>query len=245
MSLQETPVSRHVRNGCGESRHARKANSERFSLQEKVHRQIASELHDSTCQHLVAASLILMQVRSALDDPLKATRHCDQLDISIDRAMKELRSLTYLLHPQDLFEGGLRATIEQFTEGFAARTPLSIEVSISSAVDGLPYGTQRALLRIVQEALTNVYRHAKATQVVITIEVRDGTLKLEVRDDGQGMAAADGACHFRPWAPGAGIRIMRARMQELGGQLEILSAPTALRRGTILRATFPRALARE
>ena len=245
MSLQETPVSRHVRNASGGSRHARKANSERLALQEEVHRQIASELHDSTCQHLVAASLILMQVRSALGDPLKATRHCDQLDISIDRAMKELRSLTYLLHPQDLFEGGLRTTIEQFAEGLAARTPLNIEVSISSAVDGLPYEAQRALLRIVQEALTNVYRHAKATQVVITIRTRDRKFKLEVRDDGQGMVAADGACRFRPWAPGAGIRIMRARLQEMGGQLEILSAPTTLRRGTILRATFPCALARE
>jgi len=101
------------------------------------------------------------------------------------------------------------------------------------------------LLRIVQEALTNVYRHAKATQVVITIGTRDRKFKLEVRDDGQGMVAADGACRFRPWAPGAGIRIMRARLQEMGGQLEILSAPTTLRRGTILRATFPCALARE
>jgi signal transduction histidine kinase len=59
MSLQETPVSRHVRNASGGSRHARKANSEQFALQEEGHRQIASELHDSTCQHLVAASLIL------------------------------------------------------------------------------------------------------------------------------------------------------------------------------------------
>jgi signal transduction histidine kinase len=244
MSLQETPVSRHVRNASGGSRRARKVNSEQLALQEKVHRQIASELHDSTCQHLVAASLSLMQVRNALSDPLKATRHCDQLDISIDRAMKELRSLTYLLHPQDLFEGGLKTTIEQFAEGFAARTSLDVEVSISPAVDGLPYRTQRSLLRIVQEALTNVYRHAKATKVVITIEVRDRTFKLEVRDDGQGMAAADGACRLRPWVLGTGLRIMRARMQEMGGQLEILSAPATLRNGTILRATFPSALAR-
>jgi signal transduction histidine kinase len=186
-----------------------------------------------------------MQVRNALGDPLKATRHCDQLEISIDHAMKELRSLTYLLHPQDLFEGGIRTTIEQFAEGFAARTSLDIEVSISPAVDSLPYGTQRALMRIVQEALTNVYRHAKATKVAIIIGAKDRKFKLEVRDNGRGMVAADDACRFGPRVPGTGLRIIRARLQEMGGQLEILSAPATLRRGTILRATFPCAFARE
>jgi signal transduction histidine kinase len=215
------------------------------TLQEELHRRIASELHDTTCQHLIAASLGVMQVRNALGDPLKAEEHCEQVDLSINRALKELRSLTYLLHPQGLFEGGLKTTIEQFAEGFAVRTSLAVELSISPAVDSLSHEKQRSLMRIVQEALTNVYRHAKATRVEITIEARKREFHLEIRDDGQGMMAGNRVCRFRPPALGTGLRIMRARLEEMQGRLDILSAPTAVNRGTTLRATFPHAFAVE
>jgi signal transduction histidine kinase len=219
--------------------------SELVALQEELHRRIASELHDSTCQHLVAASLGVMQVRNALGDPLKADQHCEQVDLSINRALKELRSLTYLLHPQSLFEGGLKTTIERYAEGFAVRTSLVVEVSISPAVDSLSREKQRSLMRIVQEAMTNVYRHAKATRVDITIEAREREFQIEIRDDGQGMMGGNRVCRFRPPALGTGLRIMQARLEEMHGRLEILSAPTAARRGTILRATFPHAFAVE
>jgi signal transduction histidine kinase len=222
-----------------------KLDSELVTLQEELHRRIASELHDSTCQHLIAASLGVMQVRNALGDPRKAEGLCEQVDLSINRALKELRSLTYLLHPQSLFEGGLKTTIERFAEGFAVRTSLVVEISISPAVDSLSREKQQALMRIVQEALTNVYRHAKATRVDITIEARERDFQLEIRDDGQGMMAANRVCGFRPPALGTGLRIMHARLDEMGGRLEILSAPTAARRGTTLRATFPYAFAIE
>jgi len=188
---------------------------------------------------LIAASLGVMQVRNALRDPLMAEQHCEQVDLSINHALKELRSFTYLLHPQNLFEGKLSTTIERYAEGFAVRTSLAVELSISPRVDSLPHATQLSLMRIIQEALTNVYRHARATRVDITIEAREREFHLEIRDDGQGMMAADRAYRFRPL--GTGLRIMRARLEEMHGRLEILSPPTAVRRGTVLRATFPRA----
>jgi two-component system, NarL family, sensor kinase len=245
MSLQSTLVSRNLRNASGAVRRTSKLDSELVALQEKLHRRIASELHDSTCQHLIAASLGVMQIRSALRDPRKAEEHCEQVDLSINRALKELRSLTYLLHPQNLFEGGLKTTIERYAEGFAVRTSLVVEVSISPAVDSLSREKQRSLMRIVQEALTNVYRHAKATRVDITIEARERAFQLEIRDDGQGMMVGNRLCRFRPPALGTGLRIMHERLDEMGGRLEILSAPTAARRGTTLRATFPYAFATE
>jgi signal transduction histidine kinase len=217
--------------------------SELTRLQEELHQRIASELHDSTCQHLIAASLGVMQLKNALGDPLKAEQHCEQVDISINHALKELRSITYLLHPQNLLEGRLKTTIERYAEGFAARTSLAVELSISPAVDTLPHEKQRSLMRIVQEALTNVYRHARATRVDITIEARAREFQLEVRDNGQGMMAGNRAYRFRPL--GTGLRIMQARLEEMHGRLDILSAPTAVRRGTILRAIFPRAFAVE
>src|SRR5215475_4443074 len=119
MSLQNSLVSRNLRNTSGVRRTC-KLDSELIALQEELHRRIASELHDSTCQHLIAASLGVLQVRNALTDPLKAEQHCNQVDLSIDHALKELRSLTYLLHPQGLFEEGLKTTIERYAEGFSA-----------------------------------------------------------------------------------------------------------------------------
>ena len=243
MSLQNTLDSRNPRNASGRVRRTSRLDSELVALQEKLHRQIASELHDSTCQHLIAASLGVMQIRNALGDPRKAEEHCEQVDLSINHALKELRSLTYLLHPQSLFEGGLKTTIERYAEGFAVRTSLVVEVSISPAVDSLSREKQRSLMRIVQEALTNVYRHAKATRVDITIEARERAFQLEIRDDGQGMMAGSGL--YRPPALGTGLRIMHDRLDEMGGRLEILSAPTAAPRGTTLRATFPHAFAIE
>jgi signal transduction histidine kinase len=236
MSLQNPLASRNLRNAAGVRRTC-KLDSELATLQEELHRKIASELHDSTCQHLVAASLGVMQVKSALTDPVKAEKHCEQVDLSINRALAELRSLTYLLHPQGVFEEGLKTTIERYAEGFSVRTSLVVEISISAAVDRLSSEKQRSLMRVVQEALTNVYRHARATRVKIAIEPRGREFQLEIRDDGQGIMVRHGAC-LRPTL-GTGLRIMQARLEEMHGRLEILSASTAARRGTILRATFP------
>jgi signal transduction histidine kinase len=243
MSLQNSSIRRNLRNASGSVRRAYKFDSDLTRLQEELHQRIASELHDSTCQHLIAASLGVMQVRNALRDPLKAEQHCEQVDISINRALKELRSITYLLHPQNLLDGGLKTTIERYAEGFAVRTSLAVELSISHVVDSLPHEKQRSLMRIVQEALTNVYRHARATSVDITIEAREREFQLDIQDNGRGMMASNRVCGFRPL--GTGLRIMQARLEEMHGQLEILSAPTALRQGTILRATFPRPFAAE
>lgn len=212
--------------------------SELFALQEQLHRRIASELHDSTCQHLVAASLGLMQIRNALSDPLKIERHCEQLDVSINSALEELRSVAYLLLPQDLCEDGLKAAIEQYAAGFSARTALDMEVSISPEVDTLPHEQQRSLMRVVQEALTNVHRHANATRVDINFQVKKDNFELEIRDDGQGMEAANSARRFPASRFGAGLRIMQARLHEMDGRFEIFSSLTAGRRETVLRATF-------
>jgi two-component system NarL family sensor kinase len=242
MSHQNSLASRNLRSAPEGTRRIRKLDSELVALQEELHRRIASELHDSTCQHLVAASLGVMQVRNALGDPLKTEKHCENIDISIHSALKELRSLTYLLHPQSPFEGGLKTNIERYAEGFALRTSLVIKVSISSDVDRLSREKQHSLMRVVQEALTNVYRHARATGVEITVEAKGRQFQLEIRDDGQGMMASDRLCRLYPPPLGTGLRIMQARLEEMQGRLEVLSAPTGVIRGTTLRATFPHTL---
>ena len=239
MLHQDLSVNHNRQSASSGLRRTRDLDSELFALQEQLHRRIATELHDSTCQHLVAASLGLMQIRNALRDPPTIERHCEQLDVSINSALNELRSVAYILLPQDLFEGGLKAAVEQYAAGFAARTSLVVEVSISPEVDTLPYEEQRSIMRITQEALTNVHRHASATRVDISIRAADGEFNLEIRDDGHGLKAVDGARRFSAPTFGAGLRIVQARVREMGGRFEIFSSLTEGRRETVLLATFP------
>jgi signal transduction histidine kinase len=214
-----------------------------ISIQEEVQQRIASDLHDSTCQHLIAASLGLMRIRSCLGDPVSAERLCDDIDASIDEALREIRAFAYLLHPQNLSIDGLKATIEHYAEGFAARTSLPVSTRISSDVDRLPYEGQRSLLRVIQEALTNVFRHAKATEAKIVIDATDTHFRLTISDNGCGLPAGHGKHGVHAMSVGVGIPAMRARLEQLGGTLDIRSNPAARHSGTVLRAVFPHGLA--
>ena len=215
-----------------------KMSAKLVSIQQDIQQRIASDLHNSTCQHLIAASLSVMRLRAVLDDPASAERLCDDIDTSIDHALSEIRSFTYLLHPQNPAADGLKATIEQYAGGFATRTSLKVVTEITPEVDRLPYRKQHSLLRIIQEALTNVFRHAKATEAGVAIEVTEGQFRLCVRDNGRGMAGGQAKYDASELSLGVGIPAMRVRMQQLGGTLEIRTTSTR-GSGTTLSAVFP------
>ena len=82
-----------------------------------------------------------------------AERLCDDIDASIDQAQREIRAFTYLLHPQNLLTDGLKVTIEQFVDGFSARTSLKTSLEIAPEVDRLSYERQRSVLSVIQELL--------------------------------------------------------------------------------------------
>jgi two-component system NarL family sensor kinase len=215
-----------------------------LSLQEEVHQRIASDLHDSTCQHLIAATLNVMRMKRALNDVGSAERLCDDIDASINQALKEIRSFTYLLHPQNLHDDGLKTTIEQFVDGFSGRTSLQAKLEIASEVDELSYERQRAVLRVIQEALTNIFRHAKATQLQIAIKATPTHFKLRISDNGRGMPIGYARSGSKSISSGVGIPAMRARLQQMGSALEIRSSSAPERPGTTLCAAIPYALPR-
>jgi two-component system sensor histidine kinase UhpB len=210
-----------------------------LSLQEEVQQRNASELHDSTCQHLIAASLNVLRLRRAVSDDGSAGKLFDDIDASIDRAQREIRAFTYLLHPQNLLTDGLKITIEQFVDGFAARTSLKTSLEIAPEVDKLSYERQRAVLRVIQEALANVFRHAQATQVKVAMQATDAHFKLRVTDNGRGMPINQARSGPNAVSFGVGIPAMRARLRQLGGTLEIHSSSATGGRGTTLCAVLP------
>jgi two-component system sensor histidine kinase UhpB len=216
-----------------------------LSLQEEMQQRIAADLHDSTCQHLIAASLNVMRVRRALNEIGSVDRLCDDIDASIDQALREIRAFTYLLHPQNLLADGLKNTLERFVDGFSARTSLKTSLEIAPEVDKLSYERQRSVLRVIQEALTNVFRHAKATRVQISIEAADTHFKLRISDDGRGMPIGQAKSGPKAISFGVGIPAMRARLQQLGGTLQIHSSSTTECPGTTLSAVIPHPLPRK
>jgi PAS domain S-box-containing protein len=199
------------------------------TIQDEERRQIAEELHDSTTQHLVAVGLNMMSLRNRVGGDGENRKLLEEIEGSLDEATKELRTFTYLLHPPQLEQDGLRSALRRYVDGFARRTRLETRLRIDAKAEELPFSVQRALLRVVQEALANVHRHASASKVSITVKCAADRVHLVVADDGKGangMAKREPCETFRA---GVGIPGMTARLRRAGGDLEIESGPRGTR----------------
>ena len=207
-----------------------------LTLQAEERERIAVELHDSTAQQLTAAGLFLHSLRSRHTIDAELQRSVEQIEQTLGEARKEIRTLSYLLNPPYLDRDGLRTTLMRFVDGFARRTRLDATAQIPHKVDGFVPEVQLALLRIVQEALSNVHRHASASHVTVRIKIRRTMVLFGIFDNGQGIRSAVarvGATGEQP--PGLGVPGMHARMRHLGGALMIRGN----RRGTTVFGRIP------
>ena len=203
------------------------------SLREEERQRIAQELHDFTAQHLVAATLNLMTLKARAATYPGVHKLLENVETSLEEATRELRVFTYLLHPLALENDGLERTLRIYLDGFARRTGLKAEMDVAGKVEDLPFALQCSLLRIIQEALANVHRHACAAHVSIGLKVTPSALRLVVSDDGRGMSGPEG--QGEPAQMGVGIAGMRSRLRDFGGTLEIHSGG----RGTTLIGIVP------
>jgi PAS domain S-box-containing protein len=210
--------------------------SERLlSLQDEERQRIASELHDSTTQYLVAVGLNLMKIERLLPQR-DGQRLLGEIDHLLEEALKELRLFTYLLHPASLDESSFQEAVQTFAEGFSDRTGLAVTCRIDGRADDLRVEVRRALFRIVQEALSNVHRHADATRVVVDLRNTSAEVILCVADDGHGMQARPTVSKTGKPTLGVGIPGMRIRLHQFSGTLRIRTGRT----GTVIRARVPR-----
>jgi signal transduction histidine kinase len=194
-----------------------------LNLQEEERRRIAVELHDSTAQQLTAIGLYLMKLRqaSAIDAEMEQT--LDRIHGLINEAQKEIRDFSYLLHPPYLDRDGLKATLTRFIDGFSRRAGLMAHAQIAEEVDGFTPEVQRTLLRIVQEALSNVHRHACASEVQVRMKTTRNRLVFQISDNGSGMSNLGGIDAPLDRPQGLGLPGMHARMRHLDGMLKVLS----------------------
>jgi signal transduction histidine kinase len=217
----------------GAKKQVSELSSQLLALQEEERQRIARELHDSTAQHLVAAHLGLSSLEAEVRQSPAGRKVLAEVEGLLTEALRELRIFTYLLHPPNLAQDGLQATLRDFAEGFAGRTGLVARIRIPEEVDELPPELQRAILRVVQEALTNVHRHADASRVSVNARITSGRLVACIRDNGHGMT--DAARPDGPIRMGVGVTGMRARLEQFDGSLRIRTG----RGGTSILAMVP------
>lgn len=208
-----------------------------MTMQDDERRRIARDLHDQTAQNLLAASLAL---KAALDRLGPSPDIEDALHL-IDASQREIRTLSYLLHPPLLDEMGLQAALGWYADGFSKRTGILVHLDMPEAGARrlpLPVEAETAMFRVAQEALTNAYRHANPARIVIALSLEsrpggDGIARLCISDDGHGMKAAlKGA----PRTRGLGLASMSERMRAVGGRLMIRSCPG---QGCTIEASSP------
>ena len=195
-------------------------------------RLIAQELHDSAGQYIVAAELALLGAQEKSPELAKnppATRALKEVMDCLKDAEREIRVLSYLLHPPAIANQGLATVLRNLAMGFGGRAGVSVDVSIDKKVNRAPNALAIPLLRVCQEALTNVHRHAKATSVKVRLDVLDSVIKLEICDDGVGLASKNSQSIF-----GIGLSGMKERMERMGGRLEVHGD-----RGTCVLAVVP------
>ncbi len=205
-------------------------------LQDEERRRIARELHDSTGQMLVALAINLSSLNS---DPNVSSGRAAQLLADSQQLVqdmtKEVRTLSYLLHPPLLDEAGLNSALRWYVEGFSKRSHVLVNLDLDPSLGRLPRETETAVFRIVQECLTNVHRHSGSAFAQIRLERRPHSIRVEVEDEGKGIPAEKLENPKSSGGLGIGITGMRERVRQLGGRLEIISADS----GTLVRADFP------
>jgi signal transduction histidine kinase len=193
--------------------------------------RLARDLHDSVTQSLYSLSLFARSGRDAVEegDTDRLVANLSTLEATALEALREMRLLLYELRPEVLEQEGLIRTLEQRFDLVERRAGIKAAL-ILQAQDGLelPPALERELYYLAIEALNNVLKHARATEVRLLLRQSVSGLRLEIADDG---------CGFDPQqAPaGYGLRDMHERAERLGGQLEISSAPGA---GTRIVAEF-------
>jgi len=194
--------------------------------------RIARELHDELGQLLTALKMDLAWLRERLSGPELEKKAQDMGEL-LDRTVASTRRISADLRPLMLDDLGLAEAASWLVEDFAKRSGIraSIELDGGDALEGISKTVATAVYRALQESLTNVARHAGAKNAWVMLAAGDGTVQIEVEDDGRGIAAED-----LGKSRSLGLKGMRERISYLGGTLEVARAP---RGGTRLRAQLP------
>jgi PAS domain S-box-containing protein len=206
-------------------------------LQDEERRRFARELHDSTAQTLTALSFSLQSLATmpGMASIPEANRVLRESAALVESSIREVRTMSCLLHPVLLDELGLEPALRNLVAGFEQRTGIAVRLQAAAGGRRRSDCVEVTAFRFVQEALSNVHRHTSATWVEVRIDEAAGALSLEVTDGGAGFPAEAFDAAGELVLSGVGIAGMRERARYLGGALTIRSTP----QGSTVRMVIP------
>ena len=208
--------------------------TELLKLQDEERRRIGRELHDGMAQTVLAVNLSLAQLRQSAQ-PLNDASHraLEKARELLQQMSREIRTLSYLLHPPLLDDLGLVSALKEYVNGFSERSGIETSLELLTSFRRLPQMAETAFFRITQESLANIQRHSGSQHAQVTLREDPDCVTLEITDFGSGMIVpSNGTPHRGQPRLGVGIPGMRERMAQLGGSLEIDSSAG----GTTVRA---------
>ncbi|MGJ7541449.1 cache domain-containing protein [Variovorax sp. LT1R16] len=206
--------------------------------QEDERGHLARELHDGISQTLVSAKLLIESAVDTLERGQQATPPALPKALSrLNDSLSEVRRISHRLRPALLDTLGLPAALERLGDEFGEEAPLRVQVHAEGTAIELPEDVKTALFRVAQEALTNVHKHAEASQVTLALAFGRASVRLTVQDDGRGF---DEAALSGDPRRGIGLRNMRERMDAIGGMLDVQAGEG----GTRIVAAAPVTIAR-
>lgn len=181
--------------------------------------RLARDLHDSVKQQVFATAMQVGAARALIDqDAGTARKHLDEAEALSRQAQIELTSIIRELRPATLVKRGLVAALKQEVEAWSRLNRVTAEINVPDECV-LPEEVESTLFRIAQEALSNIARHSQADQVEVHLECNQKEVRLMVKDDGRGFDLK--SVHDK----GSGLNNMRERIEVLGGDFQVESAP--------------------
>jgi len=211
----------------------RRLSHELMRTQDSERRQIARDLHESVGQTVAALKMTLANLDDAHIESGNALAHLQEARGLAEDAIREIRVVSYLMHPPMLDEAGLAPTLEWYARGFSDRSNIQATVEVDRDLRRFSQQIETTVFRIVQEALTNVHRYSGSQTVTIRVTPQDGHVLVEVSDQGCGLHSTRPGRKARL---GVGIAGMRERVKQLNGVFEMESRPG---HGTTVRAVLP------
>lgn len=194
-----------------------------MKAQDEERRRIARELHDSAGQTLAVLGMSLAQlVHRAEGIAPELAREGKKIEAMVQQLHRDIRTTSYLLHPPLLDECGLASALKWYVDGLAERTHVAITLDVADNVGRLPSDMELAIFRLVQECLTNIYRHSGSNTAIIRLRSEGESVRAEVQDHGKGISP-ERLLEIQSRGSGVGIRGIRERIRQFHGEMKIES----------------------
>ena len=194
-----------------------------MKAQDEERRRIARELHDSAGQTLAVLGMSLAQLVQRVEGIApELAREGKEIEAMVRQLNREIRTTSYLLHPPLLDESGLASALNMYVEGLAERSDVAITLDVADNVGRLPRDMELAIFRVVQECLTNIYRHSGSKTALIRVAREGESVRTEVRDHGRGIPP-ERLIEIQSHGSGVGIRGIRERIRQFHGEMKIQS----------------------